>query len=416
MLQLSKIFYNIALKLYYFVIWIASPFNAKAHQWLNGRKKINYPKRNILQKSIWIHAASLGEYEQARPVIDELRFLYPDKPIVITFFSPSGYNAIKNKNNNFEIYYLPLDSPKNAAFIVDYINPELTIFVKYEFWHYTLQQLKSRQITTLLISAIFRKEQLFFKSYGLFFKNMLHCFSYIFTQDKLSLQLLKSTAINNTSFAGDTRFDRVKKIADDKKDFFLIDEFKNSHKIFIAGSTWKKDEELLVAWINEHYEKLPDYKFIIAPHEINLGQIEKLQQTIKPTNICYSNLSEEDAAHYKVLIIDNIGMLSKLYRYADIAYIGGGFNKGIHNILEAAIHGLPVAIGTKFQKFKEAKDLVETKTAFSITNVDDFNTFFKKFQLNETNKVQCAKNLKQYFEENIGASQKIMSFIKRRLA
>lgn len=415
MLQISKIIYVVSLKVYYLAIVLVSPFNAKANQWLAGRKKENYPKRNNTQKSIWIHAASLGEYEQARPVIDELRFIYPDKPIVITFFSPSGYNTIKLKNTDFEIYFLPLDTAKNAAFIVDYINPELVLFVKYEFWHYTLQQLKSKQITTLLISAIFRKEQLFFKPYGLFFKNILTYFTYLFTQDKLSLQLLKSIDINHAAYAGDTRFDRVKKIADNKKDIFLIDEFKNGHKIFIAGSTWKKDEELLVAWINEHYEKLPNYKFIIAPHEINLGQIEKLQQTIKPTNICYSSLSEEDAAHYKVLIIDNIGMLSKLYRYADMAYIGGGFNKGIHNILEAAIHGLPVAIGTKFQKFKEAKDLVEIKTVFSITNVDDFNTFFKKFQLNETNKVHCAKNLKQYFEENIGATQKIMSFIKDRL-
>lgn len=415
MLFISRIFYRFSLQCYYAAILLASLFNEKAKLWIAGRNKKNYSERNTAKKSIWFHVASLGEYEQARPIIDELQKLHPEKPIVVTFFSPSGYEVIKKKNTEHEIYYLPLDTASNAKFIVEYINPELAVFVKYEFWYFTLHELKNKNIPTVLVAAIFREQQPFFKPHGVFFKEMLHCFNHIFVQEHESLSLLNNIEISNASVGGDTRFDRVLKIAENKTDITFINEFLANKKLIVFGSTWLNDEDIAVTFINNVFKEFPQYKFIIAPHVIHLEAIEKLQAKLKPANICYSNLSFEDAAHYQVLIIDNIGMLSKLYRYAEIAYIGGGFNQGIHNILEAAVNGIPVVFGPKHTKFKEARDLKEIGVAFSINNAFDLETTFRKIVDNEPFKIHCNKELAIYFDENSGGTKKVLAYLEKYL-
>ena len=416
MLFISRFFYRISLQCYYLAILIASAFNKKAKLWIEGRNSKNYPERNQFEKSIWIHVASLGEYEQARPIIDELQSKYPKKPIVVTFFSPSGYEVIKKKNTAHEIYYLPLDSPSNADFIVKYINPELVIFVKYEFWYYTLKMLKTKNIPVVLVSAIFRKQQPFFKAHGVFFQEMLRCFNYIFVQEHLSLEMLKSIHISNASVCGDTRFDRVIKTAKSQYEVPYLKEFQNKKEIFVFGSTWQADEAIAIEFINSICKEFPDYKFIIAPHVILSENIKALKNKLNAETICYSSLTAENAPNYRILIIDNIGMLLKIYRYAEIAYIGGGFNNGIHNILEAAVFGIPVVFGPKFTKFKEACDLKELGVAFTINNAYDLETTFRKIINNEPFKIHCQKELSIYFDENSGSTKKVMTYIEKFLS
>jgi 3-deoxy-D-manno-octulosonic-acid transferase len=415
MLFISRILYRISLQVYYWAILFASLFNEKAKLWITGRNKENYFERNANIKSVWLHVASLGEYEQARPIIDGLKKLYPEKPIVITFFSPSGYEVIKQKSVEHEIYYLPLDTSSNAKFIVKYINPELAIFVKYEFWYFTLRELKNKNIPAVLVAAIFRKQQPFFKPHGVFFKEILHCFNHIFVQEYESLSLLNNIQITNASVGGDTRFDRVLKIAADQQAIPFIDEFLNDKKLIVFGSTWPQDEAIAAAFINNVFKEFPQYKFIIAPHVIQLEAIEKLQAKLKPANTCYSNLTLEDAPHYQVLIIDNVGMLSKLYRHAEMAYVGGGFNQGIHNVLEATVNGIPVAFGPRHTKFKEARDLKEIQVAFTINNAHDLEIAFRKITYNEPFKIHCNEKLAIYFDENSGGTKKILSYIRELL-
>jgi len=404
----------LALQVYSIGIHIASVFNPKAKAWVEGRNRSNYPMPSK-EKRIWFHAASLGEYEQARPVIDELKQQYPNKKFVITFFSPSGFEVAKRKHSDDEVLYLPLDTAQNACFITDYINPEIAIFVKYEYWYFTIQELYNRNVPVLLVAAFFRPEQIFFRTYGSFFRNMLHYYHHIFVQDKNSMLLLEKHGIGQVTVCGDTRFDRVMKIASGDFESEIIDAFRQQSKIFIAGSTWNKDEAMLAQLINSVYKNHPDIKFIIAPHEIHLPEIEKLQQSILAASARYSSLSIQDAAHYHVLIIDNIGMLSKLFRYAQMAYVGGGFNKGIHNILEPAVYGIPVLFGPRCKRFKEAEDMLEMKVAFSVRNADELEMLFEKFQDNEVLMQHCKKELEIYFQENEGAAREISAYIQKLL-
>ncbi len=415
MLFISRLFYRISLQCYYTAILIASVFNKKAAHWIEGRSLKNYPQRNKQIKSIWFHVASLGEYEQARPIIDDIHVEYPEKPVVVTFFSPSGYEVVKKKNTKHEIYYLPLDSPSNANFIVEYLNPEFVIFVKYEFWYFTLHKLKAQKIPVVLVSAIFREQQPFFKAHGVFFKEMLHCFNHIFVQEHHSLELLKSIKISNASVGGDTRFDRVVKIAKSQYEVPCLKDFQADKKIIIFGSTWPEDEKIVIELINNIYTEFPNYKFIIAPHVIQFKAIEKLKAKLKAETICYSSITAENASKNQVLIVDNVGMLSKMYRYAEMAYVGGGFNNGIHNVLEAAVYGIPVVFGPKHIKFKEACDLKELGVAFSINNAFDLETVFRKITDNEPFKIHCNKELAIYFDENSGGTKKVVSYINKYL-
>jgi 3-deoxy-D-manno-octulosonic-acid transferase len=401
------IFYNIGIKLYYLLVWIFSFFNKKAKLWIEGRK--NWRSKfspNHSHKNIWFHFASLGEFEQGKPLLKAVRERFPDKKIVITFFSPSGYEVRKNSPLGDYILYLPLDTAKNAQDFLNIFNPEIVFFNKYEYWNYYFQALKKQQVPLYITSAIFRKEQLFFKPYGDFYRSILKCVIRFFVQNQASADLLNSICLNNFTLSGDTRFDSVADLAKNQKDFPLIEKFINGDKLFIGGSTWLEDEKLIAKFIQLSPK---GWKFIFAPHEISETNIENLEQLLGNKAIRYSEIKDDSSIEKaRILIIDNIGMLSSLYAYADVAYVGGGFGAGIHNTLEAAAYGLPVVFGPKYQKFKEAKDLVSFKGGFSINNQEELNDILNRLLTEEDFRKHSGEIAKNYVEENIGATNIIM--------
>ncbi|MFC4211565.1 3-deoxy-D-manno-octulosonic acid transferase [Pedobacter lithocola] len=399
------------------IIWFFSFFNSKAALFISGRKQIFKQiaeKINPNDQNIWFHFASLGEFEQGRPVLEKIKQSHPDKKIIITFFSPSGYEIRKNYALADGIFYLPMDGRTNAKRFIELINPEMAIFTKYEFWYYYFKELKNNNIPLYVISGIFRKEQIFFKFYGNFYRKILKNVRHFFVQNNESLSLLKSIGLNNVTLSGDTRFDRVYQNSLSPKKLPLIELFCEDAPVMVCGSTWPDDEKLLSALP----DKYPNWKFIIAPHEIDESHINDIEQ-IFPDAIRFSNLKimadnineiEPDAVYItqnKILIIDNIGMLSALYQYGQIAYIGGGFGAGIHNTLEAAAFGLPVIFGPKFNKFQEAKDLISINTAKSISSVNELIEAFEDFKSNDKASV-AAKN---YVIDKKGATDSILSNI-----
>lgn len=401
--------YNIALQLYFLIIWTASLFNKKARLWIEGRRNKNY---NRYERSIWFHFASLGEFEQGRPVLEKMREQYPGKKIVITFFSPSGYEIRKNTPLADAVYYLPLDTAANARRFIDAVNPELVVFTKYEYWYHFFNELHRRQISLYIISGIFRPKQIFFKWYGGLHRRILRFVTHFFVQDEQSVQLLQSIGISNVTISGDTRFDRVWANAQQPKQLPLIEQFINGQKTFIAGSTWPEDEKLLATLPNLY----PDWKFIIAPHEIGEEKISRLLALLPENSaIRYSEWSNSNHSLFTThhsLIIDNIGMLSYLYQYGQIAYIGGGFGVGIHNTLEAAAFGLPVIFGPNYSKFKEAKDLVRLECGFSINNETELQSTVK-FLIEDDERYQAiSKKTKDYVRDNTGATDAIMNYVK----
>ncbi|MDB5123095.1 MAG: 3-deoxy-D-manno-octulosonic acid transferase [Mucilaginibacter sp.] len=401
--------YNIGIRSYFFIIWLASFFNKKAKLWLTGRKAQRVHAHN---NSIWFHFASLGEFEQGRPVLEQIKTIHPDNKIVITFFSSSGYVIKKDTPLADAVYYLPLDTAKNALEFIDTIKPRIAIFTKYEYWYHYFNELHQREIPLYVISAIFRPGQVFFKWYGSLHRQILRFVTMFFVQDTQSKQLLESIGINNVTVSGDTRFDRVWANAQHPKSLPVIAEFKNNHRLFIAGSTWPEDEKLLAALS----VKYPHWKFIIASHEINEEKIEKLIALL-PNNSTtrYSQLTTQNlqlATHHQTLIIDNIGMLSSLYQYGNIAYIGGGFGAGIHNTLEAAAFGLPVIFGPNYSKFKEAKDLVALKAGFSIDNERELLGITETLIEDEAFYSAAGNKARRYVEENTGATKAIVDYIQ----
>jgi 3-deoxy-D-manno-octulosonic-acid transferase len=356
--------YNTAVRLYFVIILFFSFFNKKAKLWINGRKQQTLIRS---KETLWFHFSSLGEFEQGRPVLEAFRQLHPLDKIVITFFSPSGYEVRKNTALADAVYYLPLDTPKNARNFIDTIQPKMAVFTKYEYWYHFFNETHRRQIPLYIISGIFRPGQVFFKWYGGLHRTMLSFVAWFFVQDENSKQLLEDVGIANVTISGDTRFDRVWENAQHSKNLPAIQEFKNGQKIFIAGSTWPEDEKLIAGLVTAY----PEWKFIIAPHEISEEKINKLT-TLLPTDsfIKFSKFGIHQSTNItrQTLIIDNIGMLSSLYQFGEIAYIGGGFGAGIHNTLEAAAFGLPVIFGPNYSRFKEANDLVALKGGFSISN------------------------------------------------
>jgi 3-deoxy-D-manno-octulosonic-acid transferase len=401
--------YNIGLILYYWLIYIASGFNAKAALWINGRRNALI---NPLSSSIWFHFASLGEFEQGRPVLEEIRRLYPQKKIVITFFSPSGYEIRKNTPLADAVYYLPLDTERNAAEFINKIRPEMAIFTKYEYWYHFFNELHKQHVPLYIISGIFRPGQVFFKWYGGLHQKMLKLVTWFFVQDIPSKHLLHDRGITNVTISGDTRFDRVWANAQQPKAFQAINSFKNGQKLFIAGSTWPADEQLIVKLIARH----PSWKFIIAPHETGAEKISSLISVLRQDKtVKYSQLT----AHHspitaQVLVIDNIGMLSSLYQYADMAYIGGGFGAGIHNTLEATAFGVPVIFGPKYDKFKEAKDLLDLKAGFTIHTQEELNSIAGSLMTDENVRSAAAQKAKAYVHEHVGATESIISYLKSK--
>ncbi|HTM91829.1 MAG TPA: glycosyltransferase N-terminal domain-containing protein [Flavisolibacter sp.] len=426
--------YNLFIRLYVLGIRIASLWNPKGKEWVGGRKNLFKELSAKItggDKTIWFHCASAGEFEQGKPLIEEMKRVYPSHKIVVSFFSPSGYSAAKKYPYADIITYLPADTRKNAKHFIELIKPELVVFVKYEYWYHHLSAVAFHHIPLIMVSAIFRKEQLFFKKYGKFYRQMLFLFRQIFVQDKDSLDLLKAEDIQHCSLSGDTRFDRVKKIAGNFSEVPLLKEFIGESKTIVAGSTWEGDEEILSSYV-----KGSPAKIVIAPHEIKKDHILKLQQLF-PGCVLYSELrslfahseveknsiwnsineqQEKDLqkklADAKTLIIDSMGLLSKLYYYATVTYVGGGFKSGIHNTLEAVVYGKPVLFGPKYYKFKEARDLIEEGAAFSVTSTEELKTKMDHL-LNDPYQLSKAGDAaKNYVEKNTGATQKILQFIQ----
>jgi 3-deoxy-D-manno-octulosonic-acid transferase len=399
--------YNFSLNTYNLLVKIAAWFgNTKARLWINGRKNI-FDKISASLKSsekrVWVHASSLGEFEQGRPVIETLRELRPDYKIVLTFFSPSGYEIRKDYKGADYIFYLPLDTKENATRFLDLVQPEKAIFIKYEFWSNYLTTLKQKGIPLYLVSANFRKEQHFFRWYGDWFRKLLLNFEHIFVQNELSRELLKDIGIRNITVAGDTRFDRVYSIATTSRELPEVKNFVGDSFCIIAGSTWEPDEELLIKYLNETSHPV---KMIIAPHEIKEPAIQSIMQKVSRKAVRYSQLSKAHEAD--ILIIDNIGMLSSLYRYGKIAYIGGGFGKGIHNILEAATFGLPVLFGPNYLKFQEAVNLTKAGGAFPIADYQSLKSAFEELIESKDKIHSCSQTSRQFVENNLGATNIIL--------
>ena len=447
--------YNIGIFLYKIGIYSASLFNTKARQWVEGRKDIFTKIKQTITNNqslitnnqspitVWMHVASLGEFEQGRPLIEALKKkATPDAElhgapcahqykIILTFFSPSGYEIRKDYPLADHIFYLPMDSKKNAKRFLDLIQPDLVIFVKYEFWFHYLNELKKRKIQAILISGIFNKKQFFVLNlYAILLKKMLRCFTHIFVQNTPSVYELKKQGLEQVTYAGDTRIDRVMHIASEAQSFPLIAQFVGSSPPLVCGSTWKPDEEIITQLTENQF--FTHYKFIFAPHDISKKNIDRLEKMLPEQSLRYSHLSSmnpskgnvrqsnDDASNddfikkigsYRILIIDNIGMLSSIYRYGKVAYIGGGFGKGIHNTLEPIASGLPVIFGKKYKKFEEANQLIATGGAFSISNFKDFEE--KMLFLNdEKNYLHASNAALKYLESNKGATDKIVEFIQ----
>lgn len=418
--------YNFIIQIASFLLKIVAKFSPKIKLFVDGRKTVFetlFSKLNSSDKTIWFHAASLGEYEQGLPVIEQIKTKYPNHKIVISFFSPSGFEVRKNNKLADITVYLPLDSKSNAKKFIEILKPEMVFFIKYEFWLNYLNELKKQNIKTFLISGVFRQNQVFFKWYGGFYKNALSTFDYFFVQNDASKKLLQSIGFNNVTVSGDTRFDRVTTILEQDNSLDIIAAFiGNSSNVrpkttVVIGSSWPKDESLIMNYINQSQH----CKFIIAPHNIKSEQIEELKNSILKKVILYStvgtgrDLSVQDLFlhEYDVLIVDSIGILTKIYSYADIAYVGGGFgNPGVHNILEPATFGIPIVIGPNFSHFAEATALVNLEGCLSISNQSELTEAFDNLIANEDNRLEKGHICSTFVEMNKGATAIILKHIE----
>lgn len=402
--------YSFILLVYAFLVRIAGLFgNKKARDLSEGQINSLKVLQNIPphDNRVWFHCASVGEFEQARPLIEELKSKFTDINVILTFYSPSGYNLRKNYQFADHILYLPLDTAKNAKTFIEKVQPKKIFFVKYEFWRNFLKQAQKANIPTYLVSGIFRPQQAFFKFYGGWFRSILKSFTHFFVQNQQSLDLLKSINIENATIVGDTRFDRVFQIAQSAKKFPLIESFIDGKPTFIAGSTWQPDEKIIFKYILENHTK--PIKYIITPHELHPAHIQTLAQTPNVRCVLYSQLEKcQQIADYQVLIIDNIGMLSSIYRYARVAYIGGGFGKGIHNTLEAAVYNIPVIFGPNHKKFQEALDLLKAGAGFSIENYQQFAEITTNLFESDIKFETASKAAKEIISKNLGATEKII--------
>lgn len=405
-----EIIYNNIIFLYRWAIMLAAFFNGKIDRMRKGQKEaISILKKNIDKNSryIWVHAASLGEFEQGRPLIEKLKAERPDCKILLTFFSPSGYEVRKNYEKADVICYLPMDTPRNAYRFVKHANLEMAIFIKYEFWGNYLKFTHRKKIPIYLISAIFRPKQLFFKWYGGWYRGLLKYYDHLFVQDENSARLLRLIGIKNVTVAGDTRFDRVIDIASQARYLPITEVFTKGHLTIVAGSSWAKDEDIFI----RHFNETPELKLIIAPHVISKEHIFEICSKLKRRFVRLSEADEKSAQDADCLIIDSIGFLSSVYRYGQIAYIGGGFGVGIHNTLEAAVFGMPVLFGTNYERFREAVELVKLGAAFPIADYEQYCTQMATL-MNDRNFLQkTGKIAYDYVHQNSGATEKILSAI-----
>lgn len=404
--------YNLIVILASQLLKIIALFSPKMKLFVDGRKTVFQSLENKIQatdKTIWFHAASLGEYEQGLPVIEAIKQQYPSHKIVVTFFSPSGYEVRKSNTVAAITVYLPLDTISNAKQFLKVVHPEMAFFIKYEYWPNYLNELKKKQIKTYLISGILRENQAFFKWYGGFYRNALNTFDYFFVQNESSKTLLQNIGFTNVKVSGDTRFDRVVSILERDNALDFIEQFKGNKTTIVIGSSWPKDEELLISYINNSSE---DVKFIIAPHNIKAEQIQELKNAITRNTILFSEKDNFDVSNYSVFIIDTIGILTKIYSYADIAYVGGGFgNPGVHNILEPATFGVPVIIGPNYSHFAEATALVNMGGCIVIQNQIQMNEAFDLLLQNEDERFEKGHICSTFVQMNKGATQAVMGYL-----
>ena len=400
--------YDIGVALYARIVAFVALWNKKAKQFAEGRKNIFERMAQAISaddRVVWMHVASLGEFEQGRPILEEIRSKYPDRKILLTFFSPSGYEIRKNYAGADYIFYLPVDTPSNVTRFLDIAHPELAVFVKYEFWVNYLNELKRRGIRSYLVSAIFRPNSVFFRTYGTMWREALDAFEQMFVQNEESRELLHSIGFDNAIVAGDTRFDRVASIAKAAKPVEMVAAFKGDSKLFVAGSTWGPDEDILLPLINAN----PDIRFVIAPHEMEESRINKILQSVRGGAKRYTECdAQTDFSSTQMLVLDTIGILSSVYGYATWSYIGGGFGVGIHNTLEAATFGLPIAFGPKYEKFKEARDMVALGAATSVTSAEELATWFAPLRDDEAYLSKVSAIAKDYIAKNQGATALFM--------
>lgn len=403
--------YNLGILGYYLLVRIVSIRNDKARKWVEGRRDIFKRLSETIVPGgplLWFHASSLGEFEQGRPVIEAIRKLKPEYRILLTFFSPSGYELRKNYRYADYVFYLPLDTKKNAVRFISIVKPEKVFFIKYEFWYHFLTQLKVAGIPTYIFSALFRPSQIFFKPWGKWYLNAIASYEHIFVQNKGSYDILQKFKFNNVSISGDTRLDRVGDIADSTPRLDKLELFCRGQKPIVAGSTWKEDEDLLIPYLNKCKT---GHKFVIAPHEVTPQSLERITNALEKPYTFYSNASHEELAKAEVLIVDGYGYLVSVYRYGLFAYIGGGFTSGIHSILEPAAFGLPVIFGTDYHKFQEAHDMLELGAAFSVGNYTELEAHIDGL-LSYPEKLNAASAIALgYVNRNRGASKDIMEYL-----
>lgn len=401
--------YNFCIAVYALLIRLVAPFNRKARLWCEGRKGLTERLQRAIgdaEHIVWVHSSSLGEFEQGRPIVDYIRANYPDYKILLTFFSPSGYEMRKNYPNADYVFYIPVDTRRRVQQFLDAVKPEVAIFVKNEFWLNMLAELRRRNIRTYLASAIFRRNSIFFNPVGDIWRKALHSFDTLFVQDEGSKALLAEIGVENVVVAGDTRFDRVSAIAEKAEKVEIVEQFKGDKRLFVAGSTWGPDEDILLPLINEN----PDIKFVIAPHEMDESRIERLLREVKGGAVRYTQLPD-DFTDKQVLVLDTIGLLSRVYGSAEWAYVGGGFGVGIHSTLEAAVYGMPVAFGTNYRKFREACDLIALGAGRSVRSAEELKVWFDELK-SDADYLACLSALaKVYVGQHRGATEKIVNEI-----
>ncbi|EJL64137.1 3-deoxy-D-manno-octulosonic acid transferase [Flavobacterium sp. CF136] len=404
--------YNLVISIAGFFLKIIALFSPKIKLFTEGRKNvfaILEEKIKPSDKTIWFHSASLGEYEQGLPVIEKIKEKYPSHKIIVTFFSPSGYEVRKNNTVADVTVYLPLDTKKNAKRFLKLVHPELVFFIKYEFWLNYLKELKTNKIPAYLISGIFRDSQMFFKWYGGFYRKALETFTYFFVQNQSSKEKIEAIGFHNVIVSGDTRFDRVNAILERDNSLDFIETFKNNQTTIIIGSSWPKDETLLINYINQASENI---KFIIAPHNIKTDQILNLKSQITKSTLLFSEKENKNPADYNVFIIDTVGLLTKIYSYGTIAYVGGGFgNPGIHNILEPAAFGIPIVIGPNYSNFAEATELVNLGGCMVISGQEELKQTFDQLITDQIFLKEKGQICKSYIQNNKGATNRIMKVI-----
>ena len=402
--------YNLAMYILELGLKLAALFSDKPAKMVKGHREVFDLLKSKIDRNaryIWFHAASLGEFEQGRPLIERIRKEYPQYKILQTFFSPSGYEVRKNYDGADIVCYLPIDTPSNVKKFVDLVNPCMVFFVKYEFWQNYLNALYKKGIPVYSVSSIFRPGQIFFRWYGKSYQRVLKTFAHLFVQNQESKMLLAGIGVDHTTVVGDTRFDRVLDICAAAKQLPLVQKFKGDALTFVAGSSWGPDEDIFISYFNAH----PEMKLIIAPHVVSDGHLKEIESKLQRSCIRYTQATEDNVEQADCLIIDCYGLLSSIYRYGEISYIGGGFGVGIHNVLEAAVYGIPVIFGPNNKKFREAQHLLANKGGFEINGYDDFEQLMNRFLTDEAYLKQSGKAAGDYVKGNAGAMELIMNHV-----